>query len=41
MHTYELDPLEVRQHIDFRDFLIHHSKEAQRYGDLKFAQHFT
>ncbi|KYC41985.1 hypothetical protein WA1_18390 [Scytonema hofmannii PCC 7110] len=35
LHTYELDNPEVRKHIDFRDFLIHHPEEAQRYGDLK------
>jgi GrpB-like predicted nucleotidyltransferase (UPF0157 family) len=43
VHTYEATNLEVKRHLDFRDYLIEHPLEAQQYGALKneLAQKFT
>jgi GrpB-like predicted nucleotidyltransferase (UPF0157 family)/RimJ/RimL family protein N-acetyltransferase len=37
VHTYEPTNPEVRRHLDFRDYLIAHPKEAQQYASLKTA----
>jgi len=42
VHTYAPDNPEVSRHLDFRDYLIAHPEEAQRYAILKakLAQQF-
>ena len=35
VHTYALDNPEVNRHLHFRDYLIAHPEEAQRYAALK------
>lgn len=43
VHAYESTSLEVKRHLDLRDYLIVHPAEAKQYGDLKkeLAQKFT
>ena len=35
VHTFEIASPEIERHIAFRDYMIAHPAEAQRYGDLK------
>lgn len=35
VHTFEISSLEVERHLAFRDYLIAHPKDAQKYSELK------
>lgn len=35
VHTYQPDHPEVARHLDFRDYLIAHPREARRYAQIK------
>ncbi|RAK49999.1 hypothetical protein BHX94_00615 [Macrococcoides bohemicum] len=35
MHIYELDDFNITRHIAFRDYLIAHPEQANRYAEKK------
>ncbi len=35
IHTFEVNSLEVERHLTFRDYLIAHPEDAQKYSELK------
>jgi GrpB-like predicted nucleotidyltransferase (UPF0157 family) len=35
LHIYQVGSEQIRAHLDFKEYLLHHSTDAQKYGELK------